>query len=186
MKPFNKKFILTATLIASTYTALLWAGTDPNGSYEFVAMKDCQVVMQKEMTPEQLEAYLALKQHEQKMQELELPIQDLEVEIQQYSEQIKSLVELAIVDNEDSLHIDKVMLQQHDIIANEFSDFMSEHQSEIEAIGEHGQVIAQYAKSFEAAIKGDLDDVNYDHIQIITPDKPTLNGCYGNSTAALM
>lgn len=186
MKSFNKKFILTATLIASTYTALVWAGTDTDSNFEFVAMKDCQVVMQKEMTSVQREAYLSLKQQEQKMHELELPIQDIEVEIQQYSEQIESLVKLAIVDNEDSLYIDKTLLAEHDAIATEFTDFMSVHQAKFDAIGEHGQVIVEYANEFESSIKADLDNVDYDHIQVITPDKPTINACYDNHFSRFM
>jgi hypothetical protein len=177
---------LTATLIASTYTALVWAGTDTNNNYEFVAVKDCKVVMQKEMNFEQREAYLALKKQEHKMYELELPIQDIEIEIQQYSEQIESLAKLAIVDTEGSLYIDKTLLSEHDDIANEFSEFMSEHQSSFDALGEHGQVIVQYAETFEHTIEADLEDVLYDHIQIISPDKPTINSCYNNTLAALM
>ena len=180
MKSFNKKFILTATLIASTYTALVWAGTDSDNKFEFVAIKNCQVVMQKQMTPEQREAYLSLKQQEQKMHELELPIQDLEVEIQQYSAQIESLVKLAIVDNEDSLYIDKTLLAEHDAVAKEFTDFMSDHQAKFDAIGEHGQVIVEFADVFETSIKADLDNVEYDHIQIISPDKPIINACNNN------
>jgi hypothetical protein len=186
MKSFNKKYIFIATLLASSYTALVLAGTDAINNYEYAAIKDCQVVMQKEMTLEQREAYLALKQQAQKMHELELPIAVIEVEIQQYSEQIESLVKLAIVDNEDSLYIDKTLLSEHDHIANEFSEFMSEHQASFDAIGEHGQVIVEYAEAFETMIESDLENVNYDHIQIILPGKLTINSCHDNTLAALM
>lgn len=186
MKSFNKKFILTAALIASTYTALVWAGTDISGQYEFVAVRNCQVVMQKEMTYEQREAYLSLTQQEQKMHELTLPIQDIEVEIQQYSEQIESLTKLAIVEDEQSLHIDKNLLAEHNTIANELTNFISKHQDKFDDIGEHGQVIVQYAENFERTIEADLVNIDYDHIQIITPDKSTINGCYDNISVLRM
>jgi len=32
----------------------------------------------------------------------------------------------------------------------------------------------------------DLDNVDYDHIQVITPDKPTVNACYDNNFAKFM
>ena len=189
MKSFNKNIILTAALIASTYTALIWAATDTNNNYQFVAVKNCKVVMQKEMNSEQREAYLAFKQQEHKMHELELPIQDIEIEIQQYSDQIESLVKLAIVDNEDSLYIDKSLLSKHEDIANEFSEFMSEYQTSFDALGEHGQVIVQYAETFETfetTIEADLENVEYDHIEIISPNDSTINSCYNNTLEALM
>jgi hypothetical protein len=186
MKPWNKRFALITILLATVPAAWVLADTHAKNEYDIVAIKNCQIMMRKSMTPEQIDAYLALKKQEEKMHELELPIRDIEKDIQNYSTNIESLTKLAIQENEESLYIDQTLLKKQNSMSKEFNDFMSEHEHKFNALSKQGEVIAQYAESFKTTIQADLNDLKYDQLQITAADEPIVHGCNQYSKIILM
>jgi hypothetical protein len=170
MKRTTKIFIASLFPLVICQVALAWSGTDKANDYSVVALKDCEVVSEQVMTTEQLDAYLSLKQQEQKMQALEVPIQSIEQEIKVYTDEIEKLTKLAIQDTDESLHINKALLKQHDSVAKEFDKFMQLHQQDFDSLGKQGGIIGQKAEKFETAIKASLKTIDYDQIQVLTPN----------------
>jgi hypothetical protein len=149
--------------------AFAWTDSDTVNHYSVVAFKNCEVVSEKTMTAEQSEAYLTLKQLEQEMHSLEMPIQKIEQKIQGYTDKIERLTNLAVQETEGSLHIDKALLKQQEIVVKEFNNFMQLHQPNFDALGKQGSIIGKQAEIFEAGIKASLENVDYDQIRVVTP-----------------
>ncbi len=178
MKTNSKILLGLAASALLSQAALVWADSQNPGDYSVVALKDCQVMSNSAMTAEQLDAYLKLKAQEQKMRALEIPVAEIEQEAKQYTDEMQKFAKLAIQDTEQSLHIDKAKMQQHKKVAEKFQQFMQKHQAKFDAIGQQGQLIGQYAQSFENSIKESLQGIDYDQIQVLTPDsKHTEPGC---------
>jgi hypothetical protein len=181
MKRSTKIIIASLFPLVICQVALAWSDTDKANDYSVVALKNCEVVSKQAMTTEQLDAYLSLKQQEQKMHSLEVPIQNIEQKIKVYTDEIEKLTKLAIQETDDTLHINKAMLKQQDLVANEFNQFMQLHQQDFDALGKQGGVIGQQAEIFETSIKASLENINYDQIQVLTPDShQTQNNCDNN------
>jgi hypothetical protein len=166
----SKIIIASAVSILFAQVATALSDTNKPGDYSVIALKNCDVVSDKKMTAPQLEAYLSLKQQQQKMQALELPIQDIQQEISLYSDEIEKLTKLAIQETNDTLHINKALLKKQEIVVKEFDKFMQLHQQEFDALGEQGSLIGQQANIFETRIKANLESIDYDQIQVRTPD----------------
>lgn len=149
--------------------AFAWSDSDAINQYSVVALKNCEVVSEKEITSEQFEAYRKLKQLEQQMHALEMPIQDIEQEIKAYTEQIEKLTHLAIQESNGAIHIDKALLKQQDIVVKEFNHYMQLHQPNFDALGKQGSLIGEQAELFESSIKASLENVDYDQIRVVTP-----------------
>lgn len=164
----SKIFFASAVTILFAQVAL--SDTTSPDNYSIIALKNCQVVSNNVMTADQLEAYLSLKQQEQKMHSLEAPIKNIEQEIEVYTDNIERLAKLAIHETADTLHIDKKLLKQQDEAAKKFAQFMHIHQDKFDAIGSQGEVVGNQAKIFETSIEASLDNIDYDQIQILTPD----------------
>lgn len=174
----SKLVIASAVSILFAQVALALSGTNKASDYSVIALKNCDVVSDKVMTAKQLEAYLALKQQEQKMQILEMPIQNIAQEISLYTDEIEKLTELAIQETDKTLHINKAVLEQQNLVVEEFNKFMQVHQQSFDALGEQGHMIGQQAKIFETSIKVDLETIDYDQIQVLTPGSQlTLPSC---------
>jgi hypothetical protein len=166
----SKIIIASAASILLTQVALALSETNKPGDYSVIALKNCDVVSDKTMTAPQLEAYLSLKQQQQKMQALELPIQDIQQEITLYSNEIEKLTKLAIQDTDQSLHINKSLLKKQEVVVQELDKFMQLHQPDFDALGEQGNVIGQQAEIFASSIKANLESIDYDQIRVLTPD----------------
>lgn len=183
----SKIIIASAASILLTQVALALSETNKPGDYSVIALKNCDVVSDKTMTAPQLEAYLSLKQQQQKMQALELPIQDIQQEISLYSDEIEKLTELAIQETSDTLHINKALLKKQEIVVKELSGFMQQHQHNFDALGEQGNIIGQQAEIFETSIKANLESIDYDRIQVRTPDNhPTQFSCDNDSIVSVI
>ena len=183
----SKIVIAAAVSILFAQVALALSFTNKPGDYSIIVLKNCEVVSNKAMTDEQLEAYLSLKQQEQKIHVLEVSIQDIEQEILSYTKKMEKLTELAIQETDEILHINKARLKQRDIVANEFDKFMQLHQQDFEVLGKQGNVIGQQAEIFETSIKVGLESVDYDQIQVHSPDSnQTQHSCDNASREVLM
>jgi archaellin len=178
MKSSTKILIALLFPLVICQVALAWSDTDNANNHSVVALKNCEVVSNQAMTAEQFEAYLGLKQQEQEIHRLELPIQEIEEEIKVYTDELETLTKLVIQDNDGSLHINKKLLKQQDIVAKEFNQFMQLHQQDFDALSKQGSIIGLQAEIFEKSIKTSLESIDYDRIQVLTEDnKHTLSNC---------
>jgi delta 1-pyrroline-5-carboxylate dehydrogenase len=177
----SKIIIASAVSILLTQVVLALSDTNKPSDYSVIALKNCDVVSDKAMTAEQLEAYLSLEQQQQKMQTLELPIQGIEKEISLYSDEIEKLTKLAIQETSDTLHINKALLKKQEVVVKELSEFMQQHQQSFDALGEQGNIIGQQAEIFASSIKANLESIDYDQIRVLTPDSHTTKlSCDGD------
>ncbi len=167
MKVLNKyAAVLPALLVlASISTA------SQNDDYIVVALDNCEVVSKTQMTPEQLDAYLPLKNAELLIEELQIPLEDMELQLKEYTDQIEEITKLAVQETDGSIYIDKHYLSQQQEIAKQISDIVAFHQLDIDAIEEHSEEIGKKAERFEKAIKKDLAGIEYDQIRILTPEE---------------
>jgi hypothetical protein len=181
MKKTSKIIIASAASILFAQAAMALSDTNQPTGYSVIALKNCAVVSDKAMTDVQLEAYLSLKQQEQKIHTLEGPIQNIEQEIESYSDNIERLTKLAIQETDESLHINKTLLKQQEAAAKEFAQFMQLHQHKFDALGDQGKAIGQQADIFETSIKANLGGIDYDQIQVLTPkSKQAQQHCDNN------
>ncbi|WP_339724715.1 hypothetical protein [uncultured Paraglaciecola sp.] len=172
--------ILVSSLISLIVCQVVVAKSDNQSrdDYSVVAFKNCEMVSHQAMTEKGIAAYLALQKEEQKMQGLEIPIQGIEQEMQEYTDSIEKLTKLAIQESDESLHIDKKLMQKQKVVVKEFDKFMQKHQQDFDAIGAQGIIIGQHAEVFENSIKENLEGIDYDQIQVLASDKAlTMSNC---------
>jgi hypothetical protein len=55
-------------------------------------------------------------------------------------------------------------------VVQELDKFMQLHQPDFDALGEQGNIIGQQDEIFETSIKANLESIDYDQIQVLTPD----------------
>jgi hypothetical protein len=187
MKRPIKILIASLVPIIMYQVALASSDTDKASDYSVVALKDCQVVSNKTMTTEQFLSYTHLKQQDQIMQRLQVPIQKIEQEIEAYTDEIEKLTKLAIQETDETLHINKTLLKQQDSAAQKFNEFMQLHQQHFDALGEQGNIIGQRADIFETSIKANLKNIDYDQIQVLTPSsQKILSNCDNDIQVMIM
>ena len=128
MKSINKyvKFIPVLCLFASI--AMAEQRSKNPSDYTVVVLKDCEIVSKKPMTQDQLTAYLSLLNVEDSIESLHLPIQDVEDEINDLTNKIEEITELAIVETDDMITIDKGLLSMHQEIATQVQAIVDAHQ----------------------------------------------------------
>ena len=182
MKHIPKILILSVTSAIVCQAAL--ALSDKNNhlyqanDYSVVAFKYCEIVSNKTMATGQFDTCTRLKQQEKAMQTLE---RDIEHEIDVYADNIESLSTLAIQETDETLLINKKFLKQQDEVAKAFAQFMQLHQHKFDILGEQGEAIGQQAKLFETSIKDNLENIDCDQIQVLTPDSQYCKkGCDRN------
>jgi hypothetical protein len=178
MKRSTKTLIALIFPLVICHVAIAWAKTDKENNYSVIALKNCQVVSDQAMTVDQFAAFLSLKQKEQKMHSLEVPIQKIEQEIKVYTDELTKLTSLAIQDTDESIHINKKLLEQQEKVAKELNQFMQQHQQDFDALGKQGRIIGLQAEVFENSIKTSLESIDYDQIKLLTPvNRHSLANC---------
>lgn len=183
------KFIkkITPVIITSclfTVAAIASQSDNQTSEYSITLMKDCQVISKYKMNTKQINAYLALKEQEDVMESLEMPINAIESELDEYSNQIEELTSLAIQENDDRLTIDKHYLAQQEEVVEKLNALMEAHQKDFDALGEQGSKISEIANEFTDSIKVSIGDVDYDHIRVNSPDeKQSGFHCYSDTVS---
>lgn len=170
----NIQTLTVVTVLTSTFllTAVMAAQTsDERPPYKIQYLQDCTVVSEKVMTEQQTQHYLQLQDEQRLMDELQRPIKAIEQQIQQYSQQIDELTVRAIQEDDATLHINKVYLQQQKEVAGQLNSLISEHQQDFDALEVQGRNIQLTANKFEAAIKQTQPDLEFGQIRIIGPSE---------------
>lgn len=171
---------MTRTTLFLSITSLSLAALAPvfalqnqpvsQSDYHIIAYKDCKQVFQQPMSDTQIKAYHELTLQTDKMDELELGLDGINDEIAAFTQKIESITDLAIQETGSRLTIDKNLLAEQQQIVAELERFMDQHEHRFDALGEHGEILGQYADVFTDAIEADLAHVDYDNVRVITPD----------------
>lgn len=169
--------LLTTGLCAAV--AFSAFGDQKTQDYKIRLMKDCAIVSEQAMTSSQVAAYLALKEQEQLMHGLELPIKAIEDQMHEYSAKIEELTALAVQETKTSIHIDKTYMKQQEEVAHKLNHLVSSHQKDFDALHLQGSQIGKVARAFEQEIEPSTADISYDQIQIISPhSKASSDTCH--------
>ena len=176
------KTLIPAAIASSLLISTVFAGQDdsqPSG-YTLNLYNDCQLVAQHAMTERQISAYLALKNEEDIMQELESPIADIQAQLDDYSLQIEELTALAVQETDNGVYVDKHYLARQKEVVNKLNHLMARHQSDFDALGVQGHRIGKLADAFTSSIKPIIGDNSFDQIHVTRPDKPSGFQCHGS------
>lgn len=172
----------SAIIVLSTHFTL--ANTS---EYKLIAFEDCTVVAEAPLDQSQVDAYLALKASEKRMEAVSQPVESLDEDIDRYSDQISELTNLAIQEDDETLQINKKLLQKQEALAKELQSLIKHHESKFKALEEEARVIEAAAKAFENAIRPAVKGIEYDLLQIVGPeDKNEPYDCDGDRTMILM
>lgn len=175
--------VVTSLLITSAAFAL--SANENNkfaADYSLVLLKDCQEISRQVMSDKQLSAYLALQAASEKMDVIEQPIENMKVDLNEYTAQIEQLTDKAIVEDEDSLYINKTILKEQEEVVAKLNELMEKHRDDFDAIGKQGEKIGKVADEFEQALSVSTDGFDYDQVHIETPnDKGPKYQCNSQS-----
>ncbi|NMH58757.1 hypothetical protein [Alteromonas ponticola] len=161
------KIAVVASVVAAFTTHLSLAN---NGEYHLIAYDDCNVVADQTLTQSQIEAYLALKDSEDRMQTISAPIHLIQGDIDNFTAQIGELTDRAIQDSGNELYIDKALLREQEALTKELESLIESHEADFAALEKEGRLIEERAKAFEKQIQPFLKGVNHDFVRIIGPD----------------
>ncbi|UAA38996.1 hypothetical protein KIH87_01085 [Paraneptunicella aestuarii] len=162
---------ITALSLATLATFSVFAMNDDDlQDYQLIALKDCEIVYQAKLTEEQQEAMRALDALETKMDSMELPTEEFEVKIELLSKQLEDVTKVMIVEDENSLFIDKTLIQKQEELADEIDQLVSAHEPHFRKIEIHSEKIEAAADTFSELIKADLKGLDYDSIHIRKDD----------------
>ena len=176
----NISIALSALIMSGAAVGLQKSTSD---DYVIVAFKDCEVVYEQPMNQTQIDAYLALKEDEDLMAVAEGPINDIQDDIDDLSDLIEDLTDRAIQDDGNTLYIDKTLLSEQQEVVEQLESLIDAHEADFDRIGEIGDKIAEKAEVFEQAIDESLEHVDYDQVNIRTPDsKNSRYSCYKGIT----
>ena len=179
MKLFNK--FTPAIITSCLLTVAVFANqtTMQNTDYSFSLSKNCQVIGEYQMTPEQVSAYIELKEQEEVMQSLQAPIELIQDELNEFTEQISELTSLAIQESEDSLYIDKRYLAQQEEVVEKLNLLMKAHKKDFDALGSQGNLIGDIANKFTDSLKLTIGDIDYDQLHVNSTNNEFSNSnCY--------
>ena len=160
-------FITTLTLAISTPNSgsNMHNPVDDN-NYQLSLIKGCQVIAQIPMSADQTKHYLALKQLEEDMHQLEQPLIQFEQQSKQLAHEIEHLNALAVQETEDNLHIDEQYLAQQQEAAIRLDVLVNQYQADFDALAAQGDLMSATAEEFEQAIKPSLAGMAFEQIQV--------------------
>lgn len=165
------KYLGFATLTVAIYTPVFALQQKHSAEqYTLIAMKDCQVAGKMPMNGTQLDAYLALKEHEGTMQALSMPVREIEAQIKTFTDEITSLTKEAIQENDDEMYINKALLREQQFASEALQNFMDQQQHHFDALTDHADVIALAAETFEESLEETLEDIDYDQVRVLGPE----------------
>jgi len=187
MKVLNKLSLAIIPSLLLTTAALAMSGGSQkeaaySSDYTLVLYKSCQEVSRQTMSDTQLSAYLAIENASEKMDGLQAPIESMQDQLEELTSQIEQLTDKAIIEDENSLHINKAFLKEQEEVVAKLEVLMTKHQGDFDAIEQQGDKIGELADEFEKALAPSIDGFDYDQIHIKTPTEADSNyRCDNNS-----
>ncbi|MCC2616332.1 hypothetical protein LJ739_08775 [Aestuariibacter halophilus] len=167
-----KKAFLTLAICSGVIagSSLVNAQSSSSNDYLLHAYQDCKLIKTVAMDHDVILAYQDLQEASDEMTDLQMPIDAIQEDIDRYSEDIKALTKLAIIEDGQRLVIDKTLLKQQEAVADQLQALIAQHQGDFDAIGHKGKHIGEVAKRFEQGVKDQLQGIDYDQIKVQTPD----------------
>jgi len=190
MKVLNKAALTIIPSLFLTTAVLAMAGGNDSSiekpiyasDYTLVLLKDCKEISRQTMSEPQLSAYVALENASEKMDGIQAPIEAMQDQLDKFTSQIEQLTDKAIIEDEDSLHINKAFLKEQEEVVAKLEVLMTKHQGDFDAIEQQGDKIGELADEFEKALAPSIDGFDYDQIHIKTPTEGDSNyRCDNNS-----
>ena len=99
------------------------------------------------------------------MEIAEGPIEAIEEQIDELSDMIDDLTNRAVQEDDNSLYIDKALLEEQQEVVDQLDELMEAHQGDFDRLSEIGDSISQKAEEFEKAIDASLDDIDYNFVK---------------------
>ncbi len=156
---FTSAAIISASLMAS-------AKAQQQEEYKIYIYKDCEAVQEIVMNAEQVEAYNAFKNHEKLMAKLELPLEEMEQQLELHEQELDSLSDNFVIETEDSLVVNKTLVEQHEAIAKKMEKVVASHRKDIEKLELHARAFEGLANDFEKSLEPSLGNYRKQDIQI--------------------
>jgi len=189
MKHFNPLLIaLPCILIALAATASTTNHTasDTATEYRIQAYNNCNQVADIPMTAPQITLYQKLETAQKAIEIAQSPIEKIEQQINAYSTEISAITELAVVENEHTLTINKTLLAKQEQAAKQLKNFIAQHQADFDRLEKTASQIESIAQQFEESIKPTLGGMSYQYLQVVGPNTPKNNNTCNDSLAYRM
>ena len=174
---FVLSFAAVAIIAGCTAQAETTAATVKAKPAQIAFIKNCKVIQQRAMTPDEFTAYQRLEAVEQQMDELHLPIKAFEAEMEQHSERMAELADLVHQEDEHSIRIDKVKMAEQQKLAEEIQDIAERHKPHFAALEEKGDEISELADEFTDLLEKSAPAEGFDQIQVMS-DSGATTECY--------
>ena len=155
---FHKTLFATTMLITVISlalvgkTALANKSVNPNDIYTVKIIENCQVITEIPLNQQQTQAYLALKDEENKMAKLQAPIMAIEDKLGKYSQQIEQLSQQIFTDSKQPFQVDNAVLAKQALVVKKLDNLMAKHQADFDALGTQGRNIGDIADRFTQLI----------------------------------
>lgn len=174
---FVLSFAAVAIIAGCTAQAETTAATAKAKPAQIAFIKNCKVIQQRAMTPDEFTAYQRLEAVEQQMDELHLPIKAFEAEMEQHSERMAELADLVQQEDEHSIRIDKVKMAEQQKLAEEIQDIAERHKPHFAALEQKGDEISELADEFTDLLEKSAPAEGFDQIQVMSGSGATTE-CY--------
>ncbi len=185
---FTSKALSIATLSMLSLSIVLFGKTAlankniETDKYSIKVIENCKVITEIPLTQQQIQAYLALRNEEDKMAELESPIPAIEAKLEEYTSQIEQLSQQTFTDTEKSFRINKVALAKQKQIVKKLDKLMVAHQADFDALSVQGKRIGDIADKFSKLIAPAIANIKHHHITISRHNEELLDNYCKNST----
>lgn len=179
MNRFLKLTALSSTLLfASVYATGNQATThEPKPAYA-AAIGDCKVVKQIPLNNNATAAWQEMQLLQTKMDKIHKPLRKVESLLSEYGKEIESITRLAIVETEQTVRIDKELLEEQEYFADKMSSLVKQHQADFDALEHYGHEIEKHADAFSAPIEEAFDGLDFDFIDVfLEGESPEKRGC---------
>lgn len=188
---FTSKALSVATISMLSLSIALYGNSAlanksiKNDNYSIKVIENCKVITEIPLTPQQTQAYLALRNEEDKMAELESPIPAIEAQLEEYTSQIEQLSQQAFTDSEQSFRINKVALAKQKQVVKKLDKLMAVHQADFDALSAQGKRIGDIADKFSKLIAPAIANIKHHHITISHLNEGLLDNSCNSSTRKL-
>lgn len=176
MKIQKLSLALITTVILAACSA---AKANPKATEEekIYIYQGCEKIKTIQMDQSQKAAYLAFKQQERKIAELEIPLHDMDEELAKYEQELEALSEDLIVETEGKIIVDSAVIKKHEEIAQKMQKAVRLRQGDIEELELHAKEIEAAAFLFEKEIRKSLKGYDGKDIQISIGKKRNMGRC---------
>lgn len=178
------KHLLKLTAVSST---MLFASVSATGNQGkplesdlayAAAIEDCKVIKQIPLSRDANKAWKKMQYLQAKMDKIHKPLRKVELLLSDYGKEMESITRLAIVETEQTMRIDKNLLEEQEYLADKMSSLVKQHQDDFDALGHYGRQIEKHADAFSSPIEEAFEGLDFDFIDVfLEGESPENSGC---------